>query len=88
MKFAKDGEAYCYGCGRPRPIVGRSVDERYPLVQCGSRRREGTLDRTAALAVIKDRRKRLKARRDALSTAYPVDRVGPADLAKMRAPVR
>ncbi len=54
-------EAYCTGCGKPRPILERTIDERYPIVACGRVKRPGTYDKAAARRVIKDRRARRKA---------------------------
>lgn len=54
-------EAYCLGCGKPRFVVIRTVDERFPIVQCGRVRRPGTRDRAEARRVIKGRRERRRA---------------------------
>lgn len=64
-------EAYCTGCGRPRPVLYESVDRLYPIVQCGSVKRPGTLSREAARAIIKERRARRKAIKALVAKTYP-----------------
>ena len=62
--------AYCSGCGKPRLIVVRTIDGRYPIVQCGRVRRPGLLSLAAARSVIRERRARLKLRKAELRRTY------------------
>lgn len=64
-------EAYCTGCGKPRPILHNTVDGRYPIVQCGRVKRPGLFDQRAARAIIRDRRRRRKERKALIAAQYP-----------------
>jgi len=67
-------EAFCTGCGKPRLIIPgyTSIDERYPVVACGSVKRPGTMDAAEARAIIKARRARRKERKALLAATYGV----------------
>lgn len=68
-------EAYCLGCGKPRPKVPgyTDIDPRYLVVQCGRVKRAGTMDAVMARNVIKDRRARRKERKALLRATSNVE---------------